>query len=215
MGNPISDLIFGAREGMQQSFKGLLATLGFGILIGLILIGVGFLISGIWALALILFGIIVIIGSIRRFIVGTVVKGGATIKSKMFGNDKQSLKEESLHTIFYNVHCSSCNSDYETKLYLNSNELESGHVRRICANCGQPLEFDIQRAYQQPPTVEQSAIQVLQQPQQPPQQQGMQQIPRQSQTIQVKCMHCGQINTVIPGQESFVCIKCGVKSVKK
>lgn len=35
------------------------------------------------------------------------------------------------------------------------------------------------------------------------------------QTIQVQCMHCGQINTIIPGQDSFVCIKCGVKSVKK
>ncbi|MDI6916456.1 MAG: hypothetical protein QMC80_01515 [Thermoplasmatales archaeon] len=149
MGNPISDLIFGAREGLQQSFKGLLATLGFGILIGLILIGIGFLIGGIWALFLILFGIIVIIGSIRRFIVGSVVKGGAAIKSKIF--DKQSL---------------------------------------------------------QPPTIKQSAAQIPQQTQQSPQ-------PHQPQTIQVQCMHCGQINTVIPGQKSFICSRCGVKSVKK
>lgn len=39
--------------------------------------------------------------------------------------------------------------------------------------------------------------------------------PQQPQTIQIQCMHCGQINTIIPGQESFVCSGCGVKSVKK
>ncbi|MDI6916455.1 MAG: hypothetical protein QMC80_01510 [Thermoplasmatales archaeon] len=59
-----------------------------------------------------------------------------------------------------------------------------------------------QPRYLQPTTVEQTAKQVPQQPQQP-------------QTVQVQCMNCGQINTILPGQESFICIRCGVKSVKK